>query len=174
MKYVREHINEKFTQDSDPISDMGLGFNIEAATKLLKQVTDYFQKTWNIDIDWSETSGYSNIKYDKDIFGIDFSDVKYGEIHEAYLTISKKASIELFKSLYDGKHKKEIIRTLDLGWLLFYNNYEKIAYFQPYDLKNLYKTIFIVSFGDYIDENIREFTSQLEYHKKVKAFISES
>ena len=25
MKYVREHINEKFTQDSDPIEDMGIG-----------------------------------------------------------------------------------------------------------------------------------------------------
>ena len=25
MKLVREHINEKFTQDSDPIKDMGIG-----------------------------------------------------------------------------------------------------------------------------------------------------
>jgi len=26
MKIIREHINEKFTQDSDPINDMGIGF----------------------------------------------------------------------------------------------------------------------------------------------------
>ena len=26
MKYVREHINEKFTDESDPIKDMGIGF----------------------------------------------------------------------------------------------------------------------------------------------------
>jgi hypothetical protein len=26
MKLVREHINEKFTEDSDPIKDMGIGF----------------------------------------------------------------------------------------------------------------------------------------------------
>ena len=26
MKYVRDHINEKFTLDTDPIKDMGIGF----------------------------------------------------------------------------------------------------------------------------------------------------
>jgi hypothetical protein len=26
MRLVREHINEKFTEDSDPIHDMGIGF----------------------------------------------------------------------------------------------------------------------------------------------------
>ena len=29
MKIIREHINEKFTQDSDPISDMGIGLNVK-------------------------------------------------------------------------------------------------------------------------------------------------
>ena len=28
MKIVREHINEKFTEDSDPIHDMGIGMDI--------------------------------------------------------------------------------------------------------------------------------------------------
>ena len=27
MKLVREHINESFKEDSDPISDMGIGFD---------------------------------------------------------------------------------------------------------------------------------------------------
>jgi hypothetical protein len=27
MRLVREHINEKFTEDSDPIKDMGIGFD---------------------------------------------------------------------------------------------------------------------------------------------------
>lgn len=37
MKLVREHINEKFTQDSDPISDLGIGAveKIENAIKSL-------------------------------------------------------------------------------------------------------------------------------------------
>lgn len=29
MKYVREHINEKFVQNSDPIKDMGIGYSEE-------------------------------------------------------------------------------------------------------------------------------------------------
>ena len=28
MKIVREHINEKFTEDSDPIQDLGIGLKL--------------------------------------------------------------------------------------------------------------------------------------------------
>ena len=35
MKLVREHINEKFTEDSDPIDDLGLGLNTEKIIKRL-------------------------------------------------------------------------------------------------------------------------------------------
>ena len=39
MKLVREHINEKFTKESDPIQDMGIG--------LMHKITEWFKKTNN-------------------------------------------------------------------------------------------------------------------------------
>jgi hypothetical protein len=38
MKLVREHINEKFTEDSDPIADMGIGTTIINFEKLRNEV----------------------------------------------------------------------------------------------------------------------------------------
>ena len=35
MKIVREHINEKFVEDSDPITDLGIGLNME---KIIKKI----------------------------------------------------------------------------------------------------------------------------------------
>ena len=35
MKLVREHINEKFAEESDPLRDMGIGFNSESLVKAL-------------------------------------------------------------------------------------------------------------------------------------------
>ena len=37
MKIVREHINEKFTEDSDPIRDMGIGID-NVVQQFLKEV----------------------------------------------------------------------------------------------------------------------------------------
>ena len=39
MKIVREHINEKFTEDSDPIHDMGIG---------IQKQLDSFLKEYNV------------------------------------------------------------------------------------------------------------------------------
>ena len=51
MKLVREHINEKFTQDSDPIEDMGigfLGFLKSEAKRLLHFDYELVKKEFNI------------------------------------------------------------------------------------------------------------------------------
>lgn len=42
MKLVREHIYEKFTQDSDPVSDMGIGLKV----KLEKLLRDNRELNW--------------------------------------------------------------------------------------------------------------------------------
>jgi len=43
MKYVREHINEKFSEEGDPINDMGIG---------IKNIVDDFKKRLGMD-GWS-------------------------------------------------------------------------------------------------------------------------
>jgi hypothetical protein len=46
MKYVKEHINEVFEKDSDPIHDLGIGgFNpVEKYKQLIEPVIDEFKK----------------------------------------------------------------------------------------------------------------------------------
>lgn len=74
MKLVREHINEKFTKDSDPIRDMGIGIQQlvdqfkkdlyeEAPFLELENVFEYFPDEKTIDIDcWPlSKSGYDNL-----------------------------------------------------------------------------------------------------------------
>ena len=40
MKIIKEYINEKFTQDSDPISDMGIGMK-EVIKRWIENETNY-------------------------------------------------------------------------------------------------------------------------------------
>lgn len=40
MKYIREHINEKFTQESDPIHDLGIGDFGKIAKKVLESMPE--------------------------------------------------------------------------------------------------------------------------------------
>lgn len=46
MKLVKEYINEKFTDDSDPIKDMGIGGFITSKTKIInmynKDISGYY------------------------------------------------------------------------------------------------------------------------------------
>ena len=44
MKIVREHINEKFTEDSDPISDMGIGIDKKRTFKTTSELTNWVYK----------------------------------------------------------------------------------------------------------------------------------
>jgi len=44
MKLVKEYINEKFTEDSDPIKDMGIGLIHEIKQRLWGVSTDYIAK----------------------------------------------------------------------------------------------------------------------------------
>lgn len=39
MKYVREHINEKFEEKSDPIDDMGIGYLVDLQKRFSKMYT---------------------------------------------------------------------------------------------------------------------------------------
>jgi len=41
MKIIREHINEKFTKDSDPISDMGIGIINKITSEALYYLYGY-------------------------------------------------------------------------------------------------------------------------------------
>jgi len=41
MKLVREYINEKFAEDSDPIHDMGIGINCVRNFKSTKEIVDF-------------------------------------------------------------------------------------------------------------------------------------
>lgn len=44
MKLVREHINEKFNNESDPIKDMGIGDTEEVKTLIVKDVIESFNR----------------------------------------------------------------------------------------------------------------------------------
>jgi len=73
MKLVREHINEKFTKDSDPIEDMGIGifvpkkyFNYNIAAKHIYEYLPVILKTNKIPKDIIYPLGYEkafNVKY---------------------------------------------------------------------------------------------------------------
>jgi deoxyhypusine synthase len=41
MRLVPEHINEKFSEDSDPIRDLGIGINLERIKKWMHENTEY-------------------------------------------------------------------------------------------------------------------------------------
>ena len=46
MKLVKEHINEKFKEDSDPIEDMGIGL-YPKMKKFIKEVDDYLNPEYH-------------------------------------------------------------------------------------------------------------------------------
>jgi hypothetical protein len=98
MKIVREHINEKFSDESDPVADMGIGIS-----DLVKNAP---QKIFQLDQDYLDNEGY----YFKD------GDIIYAAIAQG--TIIKQISIrenEFYISLYSerivGENRKWIDKT---------------------------------------------------------------
>ena len=49
IKIVRENINEKFTEDSDPVHDMGIGLPVVIDKNLKKIIEDDYDKIFLID-----------------------------------------------------------------------------------------------------------------------------
>ena len=101
MKIVREHINEKFEKDSDPIADMGIGSPVQYMIE--KLFLEYFEKYKNIDF-WHKTiNGIWN---------------KMKGAHKTYVFIpysslrEKKELIKKLNLLFDSGKIHEVIEKL--------------------------------------------------------------
>jgi hypothetical protein len=62
MKLVKEHINEKFTEDSDPIYDMGIGIRKKIFDWLEENNIENYKINKNLTINVKEFSYYKNDK----------------------------------------------------------------------------------------------------------------
>jgi hypothetical protein len=114
MKLVREHINEKFTSDSDPITDMGIG--IDAISFKLKGILlwGYIHKTRREYREWlndDQIIEVLNHPYSKMFnFGeggiaISVKEVFFlQENHMVYDSIRAMLSDNLIYIKYDGKY----------------------------------------------------------------------
>jgi hypothetical protein len=77
MKLVREYINEKFVEDSDPVHDLGIGLPI-AIPLMIKNI--FTLDIENSDIEHLSTSDNSNIQTifnDGKTFSIEFYSNRY-------------------------------------------------------------------------------------------------
>jgi hypothetical protein len=66
MKLVREHINEKFTEDGDPITDMGIGID-QMVKEFEKDLYQVFPALYTEQI-FKHISGQNLIRIDTDPF----------------------------------------------------------------------------------------------------------
>lgn len=91
MKLVREHINEKFTEDSDPIHDMGIGITRKIKKWLAKMnITNYtINDDLSIDVD-----GYVNLN--RKLNNGKLPDyIQFGKIKNGYFSIEHNNLISL-------------------------------------------------------------------------------
>ena len=117
MKLVREHINEKFTDDSDPIKDMGIGIR----HKIEEWLKEYDKKVINYRINADLTidadlldffgSGIGNLpKY------INFNKISYKlDFHEANLTSLRGFPKKFNGAIYLGLNKLESLKYIPVG-----------------------------------------------------------
>ena len=93
MKIIKEHINEKFTEDSDPISDMGIGVNV----KFKKYIKNELGVKNSNDIDIYKFGTSAAYGYDAILCKIT-CDNKSVELAE-YVILAKNANPACYNSL---------------------------------------------------------------------------
>jgi hypothetical protein len=79
MKLVREHINEKFTEESDPIHDMGIGLKV----KIKKWCNEYKIKDYIINDDF--TINVNGLVYLNDVMLNNFPEyIQFNRVEESF------------------------------------------------------------------------------------------
>lgn len=108
MKLVREHINEKFTQDTDPVQDMGIGIIEKLKDEYLKRMSTSWRPIKREDISLDDLLYFSLSSY----LGNKNIDVVEALI-DAGANIKNKTSDALTDALYRGKDFVKLL--LDKG-----------------------------------------------------------
>jgi ankyrin repeat protein len=93
MKIVREHINEKFVEDSDPVRDMGIGVRVAISN-------------WMKENKWSDTDDNALVKcaYDGKLEWVKFllaygANISYSNKDYAVEVASQNGYLEIVKEL---------------------------------------------------------------------------
>lgn len=93
MKIVREYINEKFKETSDPIEDLGVGGYIVDIQKLFH---DFFDKFGNIDFSWNSA----------------------GDTVEVFIPYKNKKELDLLRDMLYSVYNIDKQRSSDNRWVI--------------------------------------------------------
>lgn len=117
MKLVKEHINEKFVEDSDPIKDMGIGklINLYEKAKELtgsddlylyrwvdyytslngKTISGYFIKGLNFD-NFRESNFNIDVHRHKKFYKIKIKDASSHYLHDRFIFVTDKNDVSYY------------------------------------------------------------------------------
>jgi hypothetical protein len=162
MKLVKEHINEKFSEDSDPISDMGIGkLSLKEIRKILRNVKQKFKEL--LPTDQIRVEMYSYFEEDLDVYEVTFK-LKSGYHLQATLFGSQRGVDKWHEVNAERLKSANIHSTLPkrIGWAVYrYYSSNNKAYFvelENYDelIKDMIKCTFS---GDFFDGMINKETA---------------
>ena len=194
MKIVREHINEKFTEKSDPVDDMGIGVIPKSiANKMVDDFLKYFKDTWNREFEklnyWQISKTFEDIQDDiiiMNYLGDEAEEIfeRLDHFHEGralyqvFFVRSKKAA-KIICSYYKAK---ELRKTIEHGWIILYadkmNDKINIEYVPINDNELLHKTVLKYAFSDaddkleLLDENISKIQTLYNTIKRAKDYLN--
>ena len=133
MKLVKEYINEKFTEDSDPLNDMGIG--------IVKLIEDGVKRIFNIDIEEHLIPGYggdgniNRIRITDNIFSFEFYSDEYCKIWKNSKFNRKRYCKYLLKrariyDCFEKNPKEDFYSSSDAKCVKFKIKEEFIRFFQ--------------------------------------------
>lgn len=160
MKIVREHINEKFEEQSDPIRDMGIGHIPEKEVKKLAKILESkLQEMFTNDVINVKVSSVGQNRYDMSI--------KFKSGYYAYIGFSGSFDIPVYQRI-----PLESNYLQGIGWYTMRND----KFVEPYDFDALILEIFRLMYnsGREIQSSINGQIMKLERAKKEKERLEKS
>ena len=128
MKLIKEHINEKFTEDSDPIKDMGIGITLKSIEKWMNEETQYKATEYSEDYYLAICVLYGKINfitYLIDSLGFD-------------VNVSESLALRVAILDYKGKNQDELIEFLVSKGAYISEDYLKNVQSNKYDILKKY------------------------------------
>jgi len=185
MKIVSEQLYEKFTEKSDPVTDMGIGqISLEQGNKMAHNFISYFKNAWNIEFEKIRsrqiTTRFDPISDDIIIMSyradsvLDddvFNPLPDSNLYQVYFVMNKKAA-NLICSYYKNKDLKN---NIPFGWIL--RTKSGIEYVQIDELDTLYKKVLQYAFPDVsknlriLNNKINLFQKEAQQMKKIQQFL---
>ena len=128
MKLIKEHINEKFTEDSDPIKDMGIGITLKSIEKWMNEETKYSAIAYSKDYYLAICTFYGKINfitYLIDSLGFD-------------VNVSESLALRVAILDYKGENRDELIEFLVSKGAYISEDYLKNKQSNKYDILKKY------------------------------------